>query len=170
VTALRKLARRHACDLYVLQTPLGWDEADAICRNIRSYDAHTPIVVYATQPTAADRREVLAAGAQALVTRSDDPQNLQGRVGQLVMLAELRSMDALASNAHRLHENLSKRLQQIIGTPSVNRAAAVDGATTRLKTQAARLFTKAGGTRANFERLWPGIYERALSALPKAQP
>ena len=156
LTALRRLARTAPCDLYVLQSPLGWDDAAAVCRSIRIYDAHTPIIVYALEPSPAERREVMSAGAQAYVARSDDPHNLHGRAGQLVMLAELRSMEAMTSNAKALQERVARGLTRIAG------AAGGEGAKTRLKLQAARLFTQAGGTRANFERLWPALYERAL--------
>src|SRR5205823_3686520 len=152
----------------VVQTPLGWEDAAAVCRNIRSYDAQTPIVVYALEPSAARRREGMSAGAQAYVARSDDPHNLHGRVGQLIMLAELRSMDAMTSNAQALQEHLAGRLARIASSVKGDRATALKDAQARLKAQAARLFMEAGGTRANFERLWPAIYERALSTLSKA--
>lgn len=167
VTALRTLARREACDLYIVQTPLGWDDAAAVCAHIRAYDQHTPIVVYAREPSERERREVIAAGAQAYATPSDDPHNLHGRVGQLIMLAELRSMDAMTEKSGAMQDHLAGRLARITRRTQSGHGAVPREVQARLKSQAARLFTQAGGTPANFERMWPSIYERAVNAIPK---
>src|SRR4051812_12378724 len=90
-----RLARRSAHDLYVIVGPLDWTSAREACRRIRRFDPHTPIVVYATHGTPAERREVMAAGAQAYIAHYDELRNLAGLAAQLIMLAELRSMEAL---------------------------------------------------------------------------
>jgi len=169
LTALRKLSRSIACDAFIVHSPLGWAEAEIVCRSIRSHDAHTPIIVYGMQPHPAERREIMAAGAQAYVARSDDPHNLQGRAAQLIMLSELRSMDALEAHAGAMQECITGRVTKLARKMKADPAAAAGAVQTRLKMQAARLFTAAGGTRANFERLWPSIYQRALRALGNVQ-
>ena len=159
-TRARGLARKSAYDLYVVQAPLGWADAPEVCRNIRAFDAHTPLIVYSTQSTAGERREVMSLGAQ-YVGRSDDTHNLAGTAGQLIMLAELRSMEALRTGALALEDQIVQRLSALDG----DRNGAFDlqpRAQERLKLHARRMFALAGGSRANFERLWPSIYERAL--------
>ena len=166
-TATRRLSGTSACDLYLVYSPLGWGDAAVVCRDIRVYDAHTPIIVYALQGSDRDRREATAAGAQAYVKRSDDPHNLSGTVGQLIMLAELRSMDVMISGAQAMQERIARRLGKITRTANGGRAEPLAQAQPRLKLEARRMFASAGGTRANFERLWPALYESALKDVPK---
>ena len=162
-TRARRLARKGAYDLYVVQAPLGWADAPEVCRNIRAFDAHTPLIVYSTHSTAGERREVMSAGAQ-YVGRSDDAHNLAGTAGQLIMLAELRSMEAMTSGARALEDKIVQRLA-VLDEDRKGGFALQPRAQERLKLHARRMFARAGGSRANFERLWPSIYERALERL-----
>ena len=158
-----RLARRHAYDLYVVVSPLGWLSCAEACRRIRRFDPHTPLIVYVTDTsTAAEKHEVLAAGAQAYIARADYAQNLAGTAGQLIMLAELRSMDAFGSVAATIREALINGLARMRATPTHPGASVRPSTLNHLKEEARRLFAQAGGSRANFERLWPGMYEEAL--------
>ena len=85
------------------------------------------------------------------------------------MLSELRSMEAMTCrragacrSTSRAGSAGSTRGTDAAGAPS--RAAQA-----RLKIEACRMFAAAGGSRANFERLWPSIFEGALkrSGTPK---
>ena len=150
---LVRLVRRHAFDLYVLSTPLGWMRGAEVCGRIRRFDPHTPIVVYAAHPAAAERRDVLAAGAQAYVPRAEGSHVLSGIAAQLVMLTELRSMDAMTAGGPSIRQELLARFPHARGPGALR-----SGTQARLKAEARRLFAKAGGSRANFERLWPSLY------------
>ena len=44
-TAALRAARHTAYDLYIVYAPLGWAEAGEICRRIRDFDAHTPLIL-----------------------------------------------------------------------------------------------------------------------------
>jgi hypothetical protein len=158
-TGALKAARKDAHDLVVIYAPLGWADAAEVCVALKALDPHTPLAVYSTMASAAERREVTATGA-AYVGRADDAHNLAGTANQLVMLAELRSMEALAARSRALEDDLVRRL----GKWDDN-AAALPGRNRRLKEHARRLFSRAGGNRANFERVWPALYEAALRTL-----
>lgn len=164
-TQTLRLARRHTYDLYIVYSPLGWIDAADMCRKIRAFDAHTPLIVYCTQPNAIERREVIAAGAQAYVARSDDARDVPGAAGQLIMLAELRSMEAMTSGGKAIQMKLARRLAKLDYSASQKPSAQRAEAHERLKAHARKLFAQAGGSRANFERLWPSIYEGALRQL-----
>jgi CheY-like chemotaxis protein len=158
-----RLARHQAYDLYVVVSPLGWLSCAEACRRIRRFDPHTPVIVYVTDiSSTAERREVLAAGAQAYIARADYAQNFAGTAGQLIMLAELRSMDALSSATPAIREALVNRLARARPASVEGPAAVRASALNQLKEEARRLFAEAGGSRANFERLWPAIYDEAL--------
>ena len=110
---------------------------------------------------------MISVGAQ-YVGRSDDTHNLAGTAGQLIMLAELRSMEAMASGARALEEQIVQRLA-VLGEGDKDKGALQPRAQEQLKRQARRLFARAGGSPANFERLWPSIYERALERLRRSK-
>jgi DNA-binding NarL/FixJ family response regulator len=170
-TEILRLARKEAYDGYIVHSPLGWLEAAEACRRIRVFDPHTPLIVYAAERSSAERQDVIAAGAHAYVARSDDVHNLTGTAGQLIMLAELRSMDVMSSRGHMMRQKLVDRLgklrQGTNGEHLINSTSEE-----RLKLETRRLFAQAGGTRANFERLWPAIYDGALRQVgqPVGQP
>jgi hypothetical protein len=155
-TGTARVLRQEAHDLIVIYSPLGWADAAELCLNLQEFDRHTPQIVYSTIPSPLERSEVTSAGA-AYVRRADDVHNLAATAGQLVMLAELRSIDALAVGSRDLEDDLVRRLARLDEV-----AGALPECTRRLKTQARRLFADAGGSRANFERLWPSLYEAAL--------
>jgi hypothetical protein len=155
-TGTLRILRREPQDLVVIYSPLGWSDAAELCLRLQELDPHTPQIVYSTMPSPLERTEVAAAGA-AYVRRSDDIHNLAATAGQLVMLAELRSIDALAAGSRLLEDDLVRRLGRLRQSQG-----ALPQRTNRLKTQARRLFADAGGSRANFERVWPSLYEAAL--------
>jgi CheY-like chemotaxis protein len=160
-TAAVRLARDTAYHLYVVYAPLGWADPAEICRRIRDFDVHTPIILYSAQPSAAERREALAQHSiEAYVARSEDAHNLAGTAGQLIMLAELRSMEAMRQGVSAIEAHIARRLQRLMPAGAAHAPAA--RALARLKLEACRIFAAAGGSRASFERVWPSIYEGAL--------
>jgi DNA-binding NarL/FixJ family response regulator len=160
-TEILRLARKRAYDGYVVHSPLGWLDAAEACRHIRGFDPNTPLIVYTTARSAAERRDVIAAGAQAYVAHSDDVHNLPGTAGQLIMLAELRSLDAMAAGGAFIREKLVGRLGNLPHGASGERLINAKSQK-RMKVEAQRLFEEAGGSRANYERVWPSLYDRAL--------
>ncbi|MEA3156992.1 MAG: Response regulator receiver domain [Betaproteobacteria bacterium] len=167
-TEILRLARKQAYDGYIVHSPLGWLEAAEACRRIRVFDAHTPLIVYAAERSVSERKDVIAAGAHAYVARSDDVHNLPGTAGQLIMLAELRSMDAMSARGHAMLQKLVARLGQL--RQGTNAESTINSKSEeRLKLEAHRLFADAGGSRANFERLWPSIYANALRHVGQPQ-
>jgi DNA-binding NarL/FixJ family response regulator len=157
-----RLARRGIYDLYLLHSPLAQAQPALLCARIRGFDRQTPLIVYSIQPTTSERSAALDAGAQAYVSRSDGATNLTGTAGQLVMLAELRSMDALRKGAKAIHDHLAHGLAALNAQVSGARATLRAKLQRQLKDQASSIFTQAGGSRAHFERLWPSLFQSAL--------
>jgi DNA-binding NarL/FixJ family response regulator len=151
-TGTLRTLRQEPHDLVVIYAPLGWADAAELCLSLRELDRHTPRVVYSTIPSPLERSEVVSAGA-AYVRRADDIHNLGAIAAQLMMLAELRSIEAVGSRD--LEDDLVRRLARLGEAVLPERAK-------RLKTHVRRLFAAAGGSRANFERVWPSLFEAAL--------
>ena len=161
------LARRHPHDLYVVYTPLGWADAAEVCQRVRAVDQATPLIVYAMRPSADEREDALRAGAQAYVARSEDVHNLAGTAGQLMMLAELRSLEAMTAGAEAMEDTIVRRLSRVRnrrGSQGVLQPKAQD----RLKIHARRMFASAGGSPAHFERVWPSLYDSAIERLGRS--
>jgi DNA-binding NarL/FixJ family response regulator len=166
-TEILRLARKRAYDGYVVHSPLGWLDAAEACRRIRGFDPNTPLIVYTTARSAAERRDVMAAGAQAYVAQSDDAHNLPGTAGQLIMLAELRSLDAMAAGGEFIRQKLVGRLGKLRHGINGERLIKTKSQE-RMKLEAQRFFAEAGGSRANFERAWPSLYDGALRQVVSA--
>jgi hypothetical protein len=158
-TRTLRVSRQEAHDLIVIYAPLGWADAAALCLALQQVDRHTPLIVYSTIPSPLERMEVTSVGA-AYVRRADDVHNLAATAGQLVMLAELRSIEALAARSRALEDDLVRKLARMGSAGEI-----LPACTQRLKLQARRLFASAGGSRANFERLWPSLLDAALKRL-----
>jgi CheY-like chemotaxis protein len=162
--ALRRV-RRRAYDLYLLHSPLEQTRIPLLCRRIRDFDAQTPLIVYSIQPTRSEREDALHAGAQAYVTRSENSFNLAATAGQLVMLAELRSMEALGKVAKAIQDHLSASLAALgVHLTDAEAALRLVELQQQLKRQACAMFSQAGGSRAHFERLWPSLLQAALES------
>ena len=127
------------------------------------------MILYSVRPSAGERREALGGGCiEAYVARSDDVNNLAGTAGQLIMISELRSQEAMRTGVQTIQDHIAHRLGRLDrGSGPAGEARRVH-AQARLKIEACRMFTAAGGSRANFERLWPSIFEGATKRAGRA--
>lgn len=64
-----KLARNESFNLYILDAWFPKEAGVGLCRKIREFDPHTPIVFYSGAAFDSDREEALYAGAQAFVAK-----------------------------------------------------------------------------------------------------
>ena len=63
------LARAESFNLYILDEWFPRDAGIGLCRKIREFDRHTPIVFYSGAAFDSDKEEALYAGAQAFVAK-----------------------------------------------------------------------------------------------------
>src|SRR5262245_20729298 len=59
-----RVAQTHYFDLYLLDTWLPDGTGVELCRQLRTFDPHTPILFYSAVASEATRQQALAAGAQ----------------------------------------------------------------------------------------------------------
>jgi CheY-like chemotaxis protein len=69
VSEALQLARNESFNLYVLDEWFPRDAGLGLCRKIREFDPHTPIIFYSGAAFESDREEALYAGAQAFVAK-----------------------------------------------------------------------------------------------------
>jgi DNA-binding response OmpR family regulator len=79
-----RIARLRYFDLYTLNSWLPDKSGVELCRAIREFDPHTPILFYSAAAYAKDTQEGLCAGAQAYLSKPINPDELRQTVSQLI--------------------------------------------------------------------------------------
>jgi DNA-binding response OmpR family regulator len=79
-----RLARQGRFDLYILDNWLPDKSGLELCRAIREFDQHTPILFYSAVAYAKDILEGLQAGAQSYLVKPVLPDELNLTVAQLI--------------------------------------------------------------------------------------
>ena len=69
VSEALELARSESFNLYILDEWFPKEAGLGLCRKIREFDPHTPIVFYSGAAFESDQEEALYAGAQAFVAK-----------------------------------------------------------------------------------------------------
>ena len=64
-----RIAKKEKFDLYLLDTWTPGMSGVELCKKIRVYDSHTPIIFYSGAAFPHDKDEAIAAGAQAYITK-----------------------------------------------------------------------------------------------------
>jgi two-component system sensor histidine kinase ChiS len=79
-----RIARLRYFDLYILDSWLPDKSGVELCRAIREFDPHTPILFYSAAAYAKDIQEGLCAGAQAYLSKPINSDELRQTVSQLI--------------------------------------------------------------------------------------
>ena len=75
-TSALALAKSEPFDVFVLDNMLPDSSGIELCKDIRSFDAQTPIIFYSALGAIKDQAEGMAAGAQAYLTKPQDLDKL----------------------------------------------------------------------------------------------
>ena len=149
------LARTELFNLYLLDNWLPDMSGVELCREIRAFDANTPIIFCSGAAYDSDRQEALAAGAQVYLVKPMGLTNLRDTVAQLILQAEMRSLEAKTAELAAVNDGIKDNLERIEERLSKAREA-------MLKSKAFMTFIAAGGTRAHFEYMWPELLRAEL--------
>ena len=79
-----KLAKEQSFNLYLLDTKLPDGSGIDLCKDIRIFDSHTPVVFYSANAYEADIKKALACGAQEYVVKPTDPEELEKTIEKLM--------------------------------------------------------------------------------------
>jgi len=165
VAEVAEAAANGCFDLFLLSNSFLEDGTgrDA-CARIRSIDQNTPIVFYSALAHPKDIATALAAGGNDYITLPDIDWLLPDRVTALINLAQVRSLEARVEEERATAAAL-KEMCAVLKRQASDLAFRVSQAQRKcLKAQASFAFVKAGGTPANFERMWPEILQRLIAA------
>jgi DNA-binding response OmpR family regulator len=144
------LARSRPFHLYVFDIWLTDMSGIELCRQIRTFDANTPVIFASAAAYDKDRREALAAGGQAYIVKPLDFSELERTIKQLILKADLQSLEAKTAEIAAMRDQIQDRLERVEATFNMARKAA-------FKHKARQVYLGAGGTLANFEYLWDEI-------------
>lgn len=79
-----RLAREHRFDTYVLDNWLADMSGVELCKRIRAFDPHTPIIFYSADAKKSDYEEAMSAGAQSYITKPGNLDELENTIPSLL--------------------------------------------------------------------------------------
>src|SRR5262247_4319522 len=104
-----RLARRRYFDLYILDNWLPDGSGVGLCRAIREFDPHTPILFYSAAGYERDIEDALRAGAQDYLIKPVIPDELRQAVARLISVAPETAFEARRVEIAAIREELAIR-------------------------------------------------------------
>lgn len=161
--ALREFNAR-TFDLYLLDYWLPDWCGVQLCREIRKVDPKAPVFFCTNAARDEDRKRALRAGASAYLLKPLDPPKFTRHARIALELANLESTRARVEEERAIGNELH-RLTELAKERTVNARAMVAQSMQRTaRAKALKVFIEAGGTRANFERWWPQVYDTVTAS------
>jgi len=157
-----RLARQRYFDLYILDNWLPDASGIGLCRAIREFDPHTPILFYSAAGYARDIEEALRAGAQAYLVKPVNPEDLKLAVARLTSPVSHRESAAWHAELAAINEEFSIRYKESAERiePAKEKLLRAEEKLIRLKAEKA--FLAAGGARGEFARRWPSVFVKEV--------
>jgi len=153
-----RLARRRYFDLYILDNWLPDGSGIGLCRAIREFDPHTPILFYSAAGYARDIEEALRSGAQAYLVKPVKLKDLEEAVARLTSPADSRELAAWRAEIAVIREELAMQHVENAELFESAREKRLRAEEKLMRLKAEKAFLAAGGTRGEFARRWPSVF------------
>jgi DNA-binding response OmpR family regulator len=153
-----RLARRGYFDLYIIDNWLPDGPGIGLCRAIREFDPHTPILFYSAAAYERDIQEALRSGAQAYLVKPVKPEDLEQAVARLTSPASRRDSEAWRAEIAAVREELAIRYNELAQRMKSARDRRLRAEEKLMRLKAEKAFLDAGGTRGEFARRWPSAF------------
>jgi len=163
-----RFANKKYFDLYILDNWLPDGTGIELCRHIRGFDPHTPIVFCSAAAFEFDKQQGLSVGAQVYLVKPFDYEELQVTVARLTSVAPETAIAARRAENSAIREELDvQRLERLKRSENARKRSkkvrdrcekakdmflTATGKFLRLK--AMQAYLAAGGTRGDFAREW----------------
>lgn len=157
-----RMARQRYFDLYILDNNLPDGTGVELCRRIREFDPHTPIVFVSGSTSESAVREGLTAGAQIYITKPSSPDVLEWAVSRLTLDSSAIVFEARLAEVAAIREELSIRIRENAHRFDEANEKLLRSEEKALRARAKLAFFAAKGTRGDFARLWPSVYSREI--------
>jgi len=152
-----RLARRLYFDLYILDNWLPDGSGIGLCRLIREFDPHTPILFYSAAAYGRDIEEALRCGAQAYLVKPVKLDDLDQAVAKLTSPVSGRGTEAWRAEIAAIREELATRQMKNVERMDSAREKRMRAEEKLMRLKAEKAFLDAGGTRGEFARRWPSV-------------
>jgi len=152
------LAQQRYFDLYILDNWLSDGSGVELCRLIRKFDPHTPVLFYSAAAYKRDIGEALRAGAQAYLVKPIFPGDLMRAAARLTSVPPEMAFEARRAELAAIREELATQKTEnaeLLDEAKEIRRRAYEKA---LRLKAEMAFLAAGGTRGEFARRWPSVF------------
>jgi DNA-binding response OmpR family regulator len=150
-------ARRGYFDLYILDNWLPSGSGVEMCRVIRKFDPHTPILFYSGAAYEDDIQDALRAGAQDYLVKPVIPNELRQAVSLLISAACETAFEARRAEVAAILEELAIRKMENTERLEKAKQKRLRAEEKALRDKAQLAFLAAGGTRGDFAREWPSV-------------
>jgi DNA-binding response OmpR family regulator len=153
-----RLARLGYFDLYILDNWLPGGNGIELCRAIRKFDPHTPVLFYSACAYTRDLQMAFSAGAQEYLTKPVRFDDFTRAVARLTSVSPETAFEARRVEIAAIREELAIRC-----TENAERVERAKKKYLRAKEKALRLkaemaYLAAGGARGDFAREWPSVF------------
>jgi DNA-binding response OmpR family regulator len=152
-----RLARAGYFDLYLLDNWLPDGTGIELCRAIREFDPHTPVLFYSAAAYACDKREAARAGAQMYLTKPVHTNELSRVVTRLISATSKSVFEARRAEIAAVREEWAIRQAENAEQMEREMEKCLRSKEKALRDIAQSAFLAAGGTRGEFARRWPSV-------------
>ena len=150
-------------DVYVLDVSAGWRQIGGIYDWMRAREPGTPAVFVCESGALDGIGEKIRLDPSAYLSIGESPATLRGRLDNLA--ARIKSRVLLARSEEMLvaGEALAAALSDIPARESATRHRLARARELLIRAKVLPMFKAHGGTAAQFERLWPAVFEEVLA-------
>jgi DNA-binding response OmpR family regulator len=157
-----RLARRRYFDIYILDNWLPSGSGIGLCRLIREFDPHTPILFYSAAAYQRDIEEAMRSGAQACLVKPVNLDDLEQAVAKLTSPVGGRDSEAWRAEIAAVREELAVRYMEDVGRMESAKEKRLRAEEKLMRLKAEKAFLDAGGTRGEFARRWPSVFKEEV--------
>jgi|SRR5215467_3590602 len=129
-----------------------------LCRAIREFDPHTPILFYSAAAYAHDIREAVRAGAQRYLVKPVIPDELRQTVTQLISVAREAAFEARRAEIAAIRQELAIRQMENAERVEKAKEKRLRAKEKALGNMAQIAFLAAGVARGAFAREWLSVF------------
>ena len=144
-------------DLYILDNWLPDGSGIGLCRAIRQFDPHTPILFCSAAASTRDIREAMRAGAQEYLIKPVIPDTFKQAVARLLSSTHEKVFEARMAEIAAVREELAIRQAENAERLEKTKQKRLRAEEKVLRAMGQFAFLAAGGTRGDFARAWPSV-------------
>lgn len=159
-------ARRQRFDLFLLDLDLPDGTGFGLCQKLREFDPTTPIIVTSLHDSESFRNYAVKVGAQAFWGKREDPNRLRLIIENAMRERRDRLFQAKQAEFAAVQADIARQREEARAQQTQAREIRALCQEKRIMLAAYRAFAEAGGSRAEFDRMWPDVCAEALPPGP----